>query len=1262
MRPWLSRIGVAALAGSLLYACTVTDPKLIPVQIQSLSISPGYDTTVLGDSLQLHAVGVSMRGVPLIQPGMQWVTSNSSIATVSQGGRVYALSVGTAMITATFQGYSAMAEITITPRPVIDPAVDSTGFTAIANGPTPNSQEIEITNGGGGELTGIVIDSISYVGTPPMSWLSAVNTDGAAPDTVTLQATTTALPVGTYSAILFVSAIGAENSPHQIKVTYEVTVGSAALIAMDAGDAQTDTIGKKFTNALRVRITDVYGNGVPGVIVTWATSGGAIVALPTSTSDVDGYAADTLTLGTTAGAQGATATLAGVPGSPISFSATATHGNATTVALNAGNAQTDTIGATLAAQYAVRVSDRGNNPVDGITVTWGAAAGSITPSSITALNGIAMATRTLGNTAGAQPSSATVAGLTGSPVNFTATANAGNATQIQLNAGNAQSDTIGTTLPIAYSVLVRDRANNAKPGVTVNWSATGGSITASSVTNASGIASATRTLGNTAGAQPATATAVPLPGSPVGFTATATNGNATTIAKNGGDQQSATVNSAVSIDPSAIVTDRAGNPVAGISVTFAASGSNGVVVPTTPLITNAAGIVQVTSWTLGAVAKPDTLTATSGSLTNSPLFFTATAISGAATNMALSGGNAQTDTIGATLVQYSVVITDNVGNPVSGVPVSWAVTGGGGSITPTSNTNASGIAVATRVLGTTLGSATASASVGGLIGSPVAFSATVLVGNPSIISLNGGNSQSATVATAVATDPSVLVTDRVGNPRSGASVTFSVTGGAGVVDPVTSIATNGSGLAQVTSWTLGNIAGANSLSATAAGLTGSPVVFSATGTPGAVSAAQSTVAAGTASITACSVSCVAGSTASTITATARDQFGNVISGASVTISSSGTNNTFAPTASGTTNGSGQFSATFNSTTAQGKTLSATANAVGITQTAGVTVNPAAVSLANSLFSATSTSITACSVSCVNGSTASAVTVTVRDAFSNAISGQTVTPECSVGSSCVFSPANGATNASGQFITSFRSTFAQAKTLRGAVSGVGNITQTDAVTVVAAAPSSVAVSNGGFSARVGTGLSTRPTFTVDDAFGNPVSGQFVSISLGGGGFISPSSGNTNASGQFTPTTWTMGGTATDDAFGRMANTATLTAGSASNTATSYGIYTYSGDVASLIGTTSTCEGCHYMSWTRANIANALQSDPLSYGGNPTGSPPSQCNISNSVDFLTQGGNANNSLIYLKVSAAAGCGGGMPGQWRTHHCTAQDHTRVDQLTAC
>jgi hypothetical protein len=102
------------------------------------------------------------------------------------------------------------------------------------------------------------------------------------------------------------------------------------------------------------------------------------------------------------------------------------------------------------------------------------------------------------------------------------------------------------------------------------------------------------------------------------------------------------------------------------------------------------------------------------------------------------------------------------------------------------------------------------------------------------------------------------------------------------------------------------------------------------GGPGPVSATNSTVSANPTSFT-------AGSGSSTITVTAKDASGNLLSGSSVVLASTGSGNTFTPP-SGTTNGSGVFTSTFTSTVAEGKTISANIDGTAITQTATVTVN------------------------------------------------------------------------------------------------------------------------------------------------------------------------------------------------------------------------------------------------------------------------------------------------------------------------------------
>src|SRR5439155_934273 len=165
---------------------------------------------------------------------------------------------------------------------------------------------------------------------------------------------------------------------------------------------------------------------------------------------------------------------------------------------------------------------------------------------------------------------------------------------------------------------------------------------------------------------------------------------------------------------------------------------------------------------------------------------------GAAATIAENGGNGQSAPAGtAVATPPSVIVRDGAGNPVSGVAVSFAVTSGGGTVSFSGLTLSGTVGSYTlRFEDTNLTPATSSA---------IALSA----GAAATITLNGGDGQSATVGTAVATPPSVLVHDGAGNPVADVTVTFTVTSGGGTVSP-TSGAADDRCVAAVTSemlWT-----------------------------------------------------------------------------------------------------------------------------------------------------------------------------------------------------------------------------------------------------------------------------------------------------------------------------------------------------------------------------------------------------------------------------------------------------------------------------
>ena len=278
-------------------------------------------------------------------------------------------------------------------------------------------------------------------------------------------------------------------------------------------------------------------------------------------------------------------------------------------------------------------------------------------------------------------------------------------------------------------------------------------------------------------------------------------------------------------------------PRPGTTVTAALdSGSGGLGGTTNATTSN--GVATFSNLVLTGTAGPFTLSFGSSGLT-SATSSTITLATGAANTIAPNSALTQGGTAGQPVAAPpSVRVTDTGGNPVPGVPVTFAVAGGGGSLggSLVVATNGSGIAtVASWTLGATVGVNSVTASAGVPSGSPVTFTATSVAGAANSIASNSLTSQSTIVNTAVGAPPSVIVRDAGLNPVSGVPVTFTVTlGGGAIVGGAAT--TNASGVATLTSWTLGTLIGANTVTATATVPTGSPVTFNATGTPAAAAA------------------------------------------------------------------------------------------------------------------------------------------------------------------------------------------------------------------------------------------------------------------------------------------------------------------------------------------------------------------------------------------------------------------------------------------
>lgn len=274
------------------------------------------------------------------------------------------------------------------------------------------------------------------------------------------------------------------------------------------------------------------------------------------------------------------------------------------------------------------------------------------------------------------------------------------------------------------------------------------------------------------------------------------------------------------------VTDRAARPVGGAAVAFVVEGA--ATDPDTAM-TGSDGLAS-TSVVLGSstgAAGGLARVVTSGSGAPIEVAFTVTALPASAGNVRGVSGDAQAAPAGTELPDRLVVeVTDTFGNPVEGIAIDWSADGGGSVSDPTTTTGSDGRASVSRTLGPAAGPQATLASAEELVGSPVTFDHTAQSGGAAGVRAVSGSGQTAEPG-AVLPEPLVVeVTDRDGNFVEGASVTWVVTGGGGLVSPATS-ATDAQGRATTT-WTLGPDPGANNVEAVLSGV--GEAMFSAVAT------------------------------------------------------------------------------------------------------------------------------------------------------------------------------------------------------------------------------------------------------------------------------------------------------------------------------------------------------------------------------------------------------------------------------------------------
>lgn len=294
-----------------------------------------------------------------------------------------------------------------------------------------------------------------------------------------------------------------------------------ASIAPLSTDTIRGAVGAPGSLPLAVVVKNKSGVSLDTTLVTFAiVSGNGTLSSTSVRTDATGTAQANWTLGGTVGIQKASATVGTL--APVTFTAVATVGTATTITKGAGDNQSALIGTNVAVAPSVKVVDAFGNAVPGVTVTFTVGSGGGLVNGGTATTGAdgtaSVASWRLGTTIGANTLVASASG--GLSVTFSATSTVGAAATITLTPSTIGQKLIGQTTQL--SATVADASGNVLTNPVVGYTTSNTAIaTVSSSGLVTAVGAGTATITATVGTAVASV-AITVIGHPAGTGVTST--------------------------------------------------------------------------------------------------------------------------------------------------------------------------------------------------------------------------------------------------------------------------------------------------------------------------------------------------------------------------------------------------------------------------------------------------------------------------------------------------------------------------------------------------------------------------------------------------------------------------------------------------------------------------------------------------------------------------------------------------------------------
>ena len=344
----------------------------------------------------------------------------------------------------------------------VEVTLDTTPPHVTVNSPPADFQTTDATISVAGMVNDIVVGTVN-------DQQAQVTVNGVAAQVANRTYILPAVPLSPGANTIQIVARDRVGNTATARVTVTRIAAAQPLIRSISGNNQSGNIGTQLSDPLIVTLVDGSGAPVANKPVVFKVSegnglltgnGGALLPSVAISTDANGRAQATYTLGTRAGAGNnkVEATATGFAGTAL-FVASAAGSRASMINVDSGLDQTGGTGQQLAFPFVVVVTDNGHNRLGGIPVTFNITSGSgafadgtktLTMNSDS--DGRAAAILTLGNEAGQANNvvEATFAGNAGAKALFTASAKA-----------------LGAVADTKISGVVFDNTNTPLPGVTM---------------------------------------------------------------------------------------------------------------------------------------------------------------------------------------------------------------------------------------------------------------------------------------------------------------------------------------------------------------------------------------------------------------------------------------------------------------------------------------------------------------------------------------------------------------------------------------------------------------------------------------------------------------------------------------------------------------------------------------------------------------------------------------------------------------------------